>query len=162
MRQSVLYEKGEAIPERAMGYARNKAGDIVLADQGTCTATKGDGCIYTSVHDYLQWHQALNSGMAPALDQVYAPVPGHMNGYYGMGWFFAKRESGGYEMYHTGNTSGFSNLVIRIQEQEALIACFSNIADNPYLLSSLVDALQQFQELRIKSDMLRDLQLLTR
>ncbi|WP_299708155.1 serine hydrolase [uncultured Pontibacter sp.] len=164
MRQSMLYERGKAIPTRALGYARNMAGELVLSDQGTCTATKGDGCIYTSVRDYLQWHKALSSmaGMAPALDQVYTPLAGYPNGFYGMGWFFSKRRSGGLEMYHTGNTSGFSNLVIRIPEHDALIACFSNIADNPHLLTSFLDVLDQFPMLRLESGLVRDLLALTR
>ncbi|PVY37377.1 serine hydrolase domain-containing protein [Pontibacter virosus] len=164
MNHTMLYEKGKPIPERAMGYARNGAGEIVLADQGTCTATKGDGCIYTSVREYHRWHQALSqqAGMAPALEQVYAPIPGYTNGFYGMGWFFSRRKSGGLEMYHTGNTSGFSNLVIRIPENDMLIACFSNIADNTHLLTSLLDVLGQFPVLRTESGLIRNLLQLTR
>ncbi|MBX0335305.1 beta-lactamase family protein [Pontibacter sp. HSC-14F20] len=164
MDHTMLFEKGEAIPNRAMGYARNEAGDIVLADQGTCTATQGDGCIYTSVRDYERWHRALNQqpGMAPALEQVYAPIPDYTNGFYGMGWFFSRRKSGGLEMYHTGNTSGFSNLVIRIPENDVLIAYFTNIADNPHLLTGFLDVLDQFSILYTASDLIRDLLKLTR
>ena len=162
MESTVLYEKDRPIPERAMGYARNEAGDSVLADQGTCTATKGDGCIYTSLRDYHRWHQSLSQGMAPAIEQVYTPLEGYQNGFYGMGWFFSKRNTGGLELYHTGNTSGFSNLVIRIPENEALIACFSNMADNPNLLAGLLDLLGQFPMLRVESVLVRDLLKLTR
>ncbi|GGG02504.1 serine hydrolase domain-containing protein [Pontibacter amylolyticus] len=164
MNHTMLYEKGKAIPERAMGYARKETGDIVLADQGTCTATKGDGCIYTSVRDYQRWHHALNKqpGMAPALEQVYTPIPGYSDGYYGMGWFFSRRSSGGLELYHTGNTSGFSNLVIRIPESDVLIACFSNLADNPFLLTSFLEELQRFPQLRTENRLVCDLLELTR
>lgn len=164
MAQTLLYQKGRAIPERSMGYARNAADELVLSDQGTCTATKGDGCIYTSVRDYLQWHKSLSSmtGMAPALELVYTPLADYPNSFYGMGWFFSKRRSGGLEMYHTGNTSGFSNIVIRIPEHNALIACFSNIADNPYLLTSFLDVLEQFPMLRVESGLVRGLMQLTR
>ncbi|MBF8965216.1 beta-lactamase family protein [Pontibacter sp. FD36] len=164
METSMLYQKGKAIPKRAMGYARNEKGEVVKADQGTCTATKGDGCIYTSVRDYLHWHQALGKqpDMAPALEQVYAPIGGHENGFYGMGWFFSRRSSGGLEMYHTGNTSGFSNLVIRIPENDVLIACFSNTADNPYLMTSFLDVLEHFPVLHTESELIRDLLQLTR
>jgi hypothetical protein len=146
-----------------MGYA-SRAGEIILADQGTCTATKGDGCLYTSVRNYHRWHEALSQqpGRAPALNQVYVPMEGYQNGFYGMGWFFSKRNSGGLEMYHTGNTSGFSNLVIRIPEHEVLIACFSNIADNPQLLTGFLDVLSEFSVLQTESCLIRDLQQLTR
>lgn len=164
MHHTRLYQKDTAIPERAMGYARNGAGEILPADQGTCTATKGDGCIYTSVRDYMQWHRVLGSqpGMAPILEQVYTPIEGYENGFYGMGWFYAQRSAGGLEMYHSGNTSGFSNLVIRIPEKDVLIACFSNIADNPHLLTGFLDVLEQFPQLRPESGLVRDLLKLTR
>lgn len=164
MHHTTLYQRGKAIPERSIGYARDKDGEVIPADQGTCTATKGDGCIYTSVRDYLQWHRALSSqaGMAPALEQVHAPIPGYTQGFYGMGWFFSRRQVGGLELYHTGNTSGFSNLVIRILEHEVLIACFSNIAENPCLLTSFLDVLSQFPVLRPESRLVRDLLQLTR
>ncbi len=164
MDDSMLYQKGKAIPKRAMGYARDEAGAIILADQSTCTATKGDGCIYTSVRDYLRWHQALRSkpGMTPALEQVCTSIEGYPEGYYGMGWFCARRSSGELEMYHTGNTSGFSNLVIRIPEKDVLITCFTNIADNPHLLTGFLEVLQEFPQLRPENRLVRDLLELTR
>ncbi|MDO6388565.1 serine hydrolase domain-containing protein [Pontibacter sp. BT731] len=164
MHHTKLYERNRSIPARAMGYARNGEDNIVLADQATCTATKGDGCIYTSVRDYLRWHQALSQqpGMVPALEQVCTPLEGYHNGFYGMGWFFSRRNSGGLEMYHTGNTSGFSNLVIRIPEHDVLIACLSNIADNPHLLTGFLDVLSQFHVLQTESGLIRNLLQLTR
>lgn len=166
MHHTTLYESGKPIPNRAMGYAKDLQGRIVFSDQGTCTATKGDGCIYTSVRDYLQWHKALGSssesGIAPALGEINFPLEGYVDGFYGMGWFFSGRRSGGLEMYHTGNTSGFSNLVIRIPEHDVLISCFSNIADNPLLLTGFLDVVQQFPLLRPESSLVRNLLQLTR
>lgn len=162
MRNSLLYDRYSAIHERALGYAKNEQAEFVPADQGTCTATKGDGCIYTSVRDYLRWHQALSAGMAPALKQVYAPIPGYAGGCYGMGWFFATRQGEGVEMFHSGNSSGFSHVAIRIPAHDALVACFTNRADNPHLCTGLVDVLSQFPELRVASGMLRNLPALTR
>jgi CubicO group peptidase (beta-lactamase class C family) len=162
MRHSRLYNRHGDIPERALGYAQNEAGEFVPADQGTCTATMGDGCIYTSVRDYLRWHRALHAGLVPALAQVYTPIPGYTGGCYGMGWFFAHRPGGGEEMFHTGNTSGFSNLVIRIPENKVLIAYFSNMANNPWLLTSFKDVCDKFEGLRTASRLVSDLLRLTR
>ncbi|MBD1395814.1 beta-lactamase family protein [Pontibacter sp. JH31] len=163
MHNTTLYEHGKLIPNRAMGYARNALGQIINSDQGICTATKGDGCIYTSVSDYLHGYRALNkAGRAPKLDDASFPLSGYPNGFYGMGWFFAKRRDGGLEMYHTGNTSGFSNLVIRIPDCEVLIAYFSNMADNPHLLTDFLDELHKFPLLRPESRLVRDLLKLTR
>ncbi|MDX5419329.1 MAG: beta-lactamase family protein [Hymenobacteraceae bacterium] len=163
MHATMLYENGKPIPNRAMGYAKDTHGQLVFSDQGTCTATKGDGCIYTSVRDYLQWHKALNTpGMAPVLNDVYFPLEGYPDGYYGMGWFCSRRRAGRLEMYHTGNTCGFSNLVIRIPESDVLIAYFSNTADNPHLLTGFLDELNKFPLLRPDSGLVRELQELTR
>ncbi|MHC2992846.1 beta-lactamase [Pontibacter sp. HJ8] len=166
MHHTTLYASGKAISNRALGYAKDQDGQIAFSDQGTCTATKGDGCIYTSVQDYLQWHQALGScsesGIAPVLGDVCFPLDGYAHGFYGMGWFFSGRSSGGMEMYHTGNTSGFSNLVIRIPEHDVLIACFSNLADNPHLLTGFLDTLQPFPLLRPETSLVRNLLQLTR
>ncbi|WP_299823542.1 serine hydrolase domain-containing protein [uncultured Pontibacter sp.] len=166
MANTVLYEAGKRIPNRAIGYARNAAGEVILSDQSACSATKGDGCIYTSVHDYLKWHEALLTNDAFKLDATLENISttiGNNPGWrYGMGWFYANRSNGSHEFYHTGSTCGFSNLVIRVPESQLLVACFSNIADNPYLLTSLIDVLQQYPETRLESDLVRQLLGLTR
>ncbi|WP_439882216.1 serine hydrolase domain-containing protein [Pontibacter sp. MBLB2868] len=166
MSGSRLYEAGLEIPERAMGYASDAAGETIFSDQSICTATKGDGCIYTSVQDYFKWHEALEQNSAfmieRVLQEVNATIPGSPGWHYGMGWFFARRKNGSFEMYHTGNTCGFSNLVIRIPENNSLVACLSNIADNPHLLTGLLDALQPYPKLRPESGLVRQLLNLTR
>ncbi|WP_157578762.1 serine hydrolase domain-containing protein [Pontibacter roseus] len=164
MQSSTLYTSGGPIAHRAMGYARDGQGGFMYSDQGTCTATRGDGCIYTSLQDYQKWHKALTQmqGITTALEQVAYPLQGYANGYYGMGWFCSERTSGGLELYHTGNTSGFSHLVIGIPEQEVLIAYFSNIADNPHLLTGFLDGLKRYPALCPESWLVRDLLHLTR
>ncbi len=162
MRHTRLYDRYGSIPARALGYAQNEIGEFVAADQGTCTATKGDGCIYSSVRDYLAWHKALNTNMAPDLRQVYAPIPGYTNSCYGMGWFFSPRPNGGIELFHSGNSSGFSHLVIRMPDRDVMMACFSNMADNPHLLTGLLATLGQYPELRPESELVHKLPELTR
>ncbi|MFD2247423.1 serine hydrolase domain-containing protein [Pontibacter ruber] len=166
MKNSILYKENLKIPERAMGYAYNAANAPYFSDQSTCSATKGDGCIYTSLQDYQLWHKALRQPglfeLQPLLDKVYFPIDKERNWFYGMGWFFSRRKNGSCEMYHTGNTCGFSNLVIRLPEQDKLIAYFSNIADNQHLLTDFLDVLSNFPEFSPKSDLVRQLGELTR
>ncbi len=166
MRETVLYQQSKPIAHRAMGYARKQNGEFLFSDQSPTSATGGDGGVYTSLGDYLRWHQALNlaGGFAlkPALDSVFYPVAQGTNYYYGMGWFFAKCPNGSYEMFHTGDTCGFSNLVIRIPERGVLVAYFSNIADNPYLLNDFLRVLERFPAIYPQTDLLKALPGLTR
>ncbi|MBC5992384.1 serine hydrolase domain-containing protein [Pontibacter cellulosilyticus] len=165
MSNTVLYEAGKPIPNRAIGYAVNAAGEMILSDQSVCSATKGDGCIYTSLRDYLKWHEALQQqgfNIEGALQSINTNIEGNPALYYGMGWFFTKRSNGSLEMYHSGNTCGFSNLVIRVPESQLLIACFSNIADNPHLLTNFINVLQQHPKTRLESDLICRLLHLTR
>ncbi|MCC9138617.1 serine hydrolase domain-containing protein [Pontibacter silvestris] len=165
MHASTLYKSSKQMLNRAMGYAREATEDYLFSDQSTCTATMGDGCVYTSLQDYQKWHQALTTPgpfhILPVLDNVSHPIETNNNWFYGMGWFCSKRADGSTEMYHSGNTSGFSNLVIRIPEKDVLIAYFSNIADNTHLFSEFLDVLQQFPVLRLESELVRRLPQLT-
>ncbi|MCC9168391.1 serine hydrolase domain-containing protein [Pontibacter harenae] len=164
MQSTSLYQKYKQITNRSMGYASGEAG-FRFADQGTCTATMGDGCIYTSLQDYQKWHQALlipgPFHVLPLLNKVYHTIEENNNWFYGMGWFFSKRADGTNEMYQSGNTSGFSNLVIRIPENDVLVAYFSNIADNMHLYDEFLDVLQQYPTLRLESELVRELPRLT-
>ncbi len=163
---STMQEKDKPIPHRAMGYARNEHGEVVFSDQSTTSATKGDGCVYTSLADYLRWHQALiqpgKFAIEPAFSSVYFPLDNHRDHFYGMGWFFAKRKNGSYEMFHTGNTCGFSNLVIRIPEKKLLVVYFSNTADNDQPIADVLRVLQRFPQLRPETDLLWSVHGLTR
>ena len=59
MTNTRIYQQGEAILNRAMGFARNEKKEIVPSDQSITSATKGDGCVYTSINDYQKWASAL-------------------------------------------------------------------------------------------------------
>jgi CubicO group peptidase (beta-lactamase class C family) len=166
MKGSLLYQPDAVIPDRAMGYATNATGAPYFSDQSSCSATMGDGCIYTSLQDYQRWHEALCQPgpfqLQPLLDKVYFPIDEKQNWYYGMGWFFSVRKDGTKEMYHTGNTCGFSNLVIRLPEQDVLIAYFSNIAGNRHLLTGFLDTLRNLPIFSPESGLLRQMGNLTR
>ena len=66
MQTTTLYHKSRQLTNRAMGYARGEAEAYRFSDQGTCTATMGDGCVYTSLQDYQKWHQALHTQIGRA------------------------------------------------------------------------------------------------
>ena len=138
MKNTFVYDAAKLQTNRAMGYKRSKNGEIVFSDQSITSATKGDGCVYTSLTDYQKWHKALLKNkfvdLEKTLSSIFHPIENQINKEYGLGWFFSKRADGGLEMSHTGSTCGFANIVVRIPKEKLLIVYFSNIANNskPY------------------------------
>ncbi|GAB3923541.1 serine hydrolase domain-containing protein [Larkinella terrae] len=134
MNQTTLYEPKRTIPNRAMGYARDKNGKIRFSDQSITSGTKGDGCVYISLTDYKKWNDALTTNklvnLPEALKRVFYPIEGQSNGFYGLGWFFTRTNGEAQTFFHSGSTCGFSNCVVRIPEKKTLIVLFSNLADN--------------------------------
>lgn len=138
MSNSRIYEAGLEIPHRALGYIPGKDGfsgknGFILNDQSITSATKGDGGVYTSLADYLKWHEALSEGklLSPALMQEVfsAQVPVNNGVGYGYGWFSGKETDGSQCIFHSGETSGFLNMVYRNHSKKLLIALFSNRND---------------------------------
>lgn len=145
MNNSTIYEAGRPMPNRAMGYARNKEGKLVFSDQSITSATKGDGCVYTSLEDYAKWYQAIIDNKLINIDEelkkINHQIESTKNINYGLGWF------NGYgaksvELYHTGSTCGFSNAVNIVPGKQFLFICFSNIADNHAIEKPIRDLLR--------------------
>lgn len=148
MKSTFLYNPAHPDPSRAMGYSTTSAGVIVNSDQSTTSATLGDGCVYTSLTDYLKWFQALRSGSLVnpfgRLAEVAKLIPGARGYSYGLGWFgYQAHEGAPLELTHTGSTCGFSNVVIAVPEKDLLIACFSNRAGNHAAFENFVSSLQK-------------------
>jgi CubicO group peptidase (beta-lactamase class C family) len=131
MNQSVVYEVGKRMANRAMGY-RQKENTFVFSDQSVTSATKGDGGVYTSLTDYKKWSDALRNGtlldLKSALTQAKQTIRAKPGSYYGVGWFF--REPTEPVMFHSGSTCGFNNFVVNMPSKKFLMAYFSNKADN--------------------------------
>jgi CubicO group peptidase (beta-lactamase class C family) len=145
MSNSTIYEAKRHSPHRAMGYARNKDGKLIFSDQSITSATKGDGCVYTSLEDYAKWYQALLNNKLINFDEelkkINHSIEGIKNINYGLGWFNGYGEQG-IELYHTGSTCGFSNLVNIVPGKQFLFVCFSNIADNHAIEKPIRDLLK--------------------
>lgn len=134
MNNTRIYEEGTFIPNRAMGFALNKKNEIIPSDQSITSATKGDGCVYTSLNDYQKWTSALISSklinIRNQLKRINHAIEGTVNIDYGFGWFNATDAKHRLVLYHTGSTCGFSNVVKIIPKNKFCIVFFSNIADN--------------------------------
>ncbi len=143
-----LYAKNVQIPNRAMGYARNEKGEIVLSDQSITSATKGDGCIYTSLNDYKKWVNALQKNQIVNLEAQLKKINFQINttsqSHYGLGWFNYLNSKKQLELYHTGSTCGFSNTVSLIPKNNYLFLFFSNIANNHAIEKEINDLMKQY------------------
>lgn len=131
MDRTALYETAKAHPDRALGYARDGAGRIQPSDQSLTSATRGDGCVYTCLDDYLAWAEALRRNrllnLPKWLDKIASPVKKGTEVRYGLGWFFSEKTP--LELSHTGSTCGFSNGVWLVPERNLAVVYFSNLAD---------------------------------
>lgn len=127
MNHSLLYEhhRGPQVPDRAYGYS-DINGKWTRTDQDVTSATRGDGGVYTSIDDMAKWDAALYTDKlltAKSRHQMFsAQSPGDdpdVN--YGFGW----RLSGNTE-WHSGESIGFRNVIIRWPQQHLTVVILSN------------------------------------
>ncbi len=131
MKTSILYNSDQtSIENRALGYIKpfNKQ-NYELSDQSSTSATRGDGGIYMSLNDYLQWyrhyHPLLLTSTFPIDDKTTSS-----RYYYSFGWFLS--DSSGQIRLHTGNSCGFTHQVFRIdnKQRKILVLYLTNIGNN--------------------------------
>lgn len=143
-----IYAENIQIPNRAMGYAKNKKGEIEFKDQSITSATKGDGCVYTSLNDYKKWVNALQKNQLVNLDSQLKKINFQINNtsnfQYGLGWFNYLNSKKQLELYHTGSTCGFSNTVSLIPKNDYLFLFFSNIAKNHKIEQEINDLMKKY------------------
>lgn len=164
MNRSQVFDNQHIIENRVYGFSKNKKDELISNDQSLKSATKGDGGVYMSLHDYFLWHRALMKNRLVNLESILEKQHNTLSdkkGFYGAGWFFNKNvtarheatEGSAVEMFHSGSTCGFSNIVIRVPKRGVLIAFFSNIADNHAVFKPIYDYLKKKKIL--KSDIWR-------
>jgi CubicO group peptidase (beta-lactamase class C family) len=130
MRYTLAYEAGGSVVEhRAYGFSPD-AGGFKRTDQSLTSSTLGDGGIYSSVTDLYQWDQALYTSKLVSLDMLQqAFTPGvlteHPDTRYGFGWFIGSYR-GLREMWHSGNSIGFTNRIARFPEKRFTVIILTN------------------------------------
>lgn len=118
---------GPAVPHRAWGYSEADGG-WTRTDQSPTSAVLGDGGIYSSIDDLAKWDAALyddrllsDATRALAFGR-HVEVPGESGvSHYGFGW-----RIGGGVQWHSGETIGFRNVLIRWPEQRVTVILLSN------------------------------------
>ena len=152
MQNSLVYNPEDEIKDRAYGY-HLKDKKFVFADQSITSATKGDGGVYTSANEYKLWNQAFIKSIEE--DSSFSDFFGkniiaiNKDCSYSMGKFVAIDQFGNKVYFHTGESTGFNNLVMSIPSKNINICLFTNRDDkkiNPFieeLLSALDIKLMQ-------------------
>lgn len=131
MEHSAIYRKDSLIFERAYGYHKEN-NQWKFADQSVTSATMGDGSVYTSLNEYRKWIQHLweqsfpDSNSNPLLP--HASVKKGLD--YGYGWFIARNDDGNTVYFHSGESTGFHNIVYHDPKRKLMIVLFSNSDDD--------------------------------
>jgi len=140
MINTLAYVRGKnKVPNRAFGYTKED-NRWSMTDQSPTSATLGDGGIYSSLADLLQWDEALlrhallsEEEMRPALTPVRVPSKGPTGpdgspADYGFGWFL-NGWKGHARMWHYGETIGFRTAIQRFTDDGLTVIILSNRAD---------------------------------
>ena len=135
-------DEGPPVTDRAFGYTR--VGDRwERTDQSTTSAVLGDGGIYSSITDLAKWDAAwyddrLLSAPSRALAvQASTATPEPDVAHYGFGWRLQGRMQ-----WHSGESIGFRNVLLRFPAQRLTIIVLSNRdAPEPYGLARQIAAL---------------------
>jgi CubicO group peptidase (beta-lactamase class C family) len=144
MTHTLAYQRGlSVVPDRAYGYSP-EGGGFKRTDQSLTSSVLGDGGIYSSVADLYQWDQALYTDKlvsAKTLRLAFTPGPAteHENTGYGFGWFIG-RYRGLREIWHSGNSIGFTTRIARFPEKKFTVIILTNrneagIAEFPHRIA---------------------------
>jgi CubicO group peptidase (beta-lactamase class C family) len=133
MQNTLAFEDGVSIvPMRAYGYSA--AGNSwARTDQSSTSAVLGDGGIYSSVDDLAKWDAALYDDRllrAESRKVAFAPATHTDNPSvdYGFGWRIT-----GETLWHSGETRGFRNVILRYPERKLTVIVLTNRNDpEPY------------------------------
>ena len=121
-------EGGPPVANRAYGYSEFE-GSWQRTDQGPTTAVLGDGGIYSSIADLARWDEAwedarLLSDASRRLATSAWSATDDPGTRYGLGW----RISGDCT-WHSGESLGFRNVLLRIPSRRLTVVMLSNRDD---------------------------------
>ena len=133
MRDTLAYVRGgPEVPHRAYGYSEIE-GRWTRTDQSMTSAVLGDGGIYSSIDDLAKWDAALyDDRLLNEASRRMASTPWTKTDdpavEYGFGWRIT-----GDSLWHSGETIGFRNVIVRYPKQRLTVILLSNRDDpEPY------------------------------
>lgn len=137
MQHTLVWNEHASISDEVTGYSFDSATNTFNqsgANEHIFFSTEGDGGIYTSVHDYMQWFAALQNDKifsksitAKARTTEYK-IDSAVKAGYGYGWFIDEQEKAT-KVYHSGDNGGFRTYSFTIPSENFLIVIFSNRND---------------------------------
>ena len=133
MKHTLAYEQGlSVVPNRAYGYSPDSSG-FKRTDQSLTSSVLGDGGIYSSVADLYQWDQALYTDKLISrklLKLAFTPATAaeRADTGYGFGWFIGQYR-GLREIWHSGNTIGFTTRIARFPNKHFTVIILTNRND---------------------------------
>jgi CubicO group peptidase (beta-lactamase class C family) len=135
MDHTLMYVRGgPEVENRAYGYSEEN-GSWTRTDQSVTSATRGDGGIYSSVDDMAKWDAALyddrllSDASRKLAFSPHVKVTGEpYEASYGYGWRIT-----GDTVWHSGESIGFRNVIVRWPKQHLTVILLSNRNDpEPY------------------------------
>ena len=136
MHDTLAYEEGiPSVPHRAFGYSFEH-GAWQRTDQSLTSAVLGDGGIYSSIADLAKWDAALYGTRpldAASLQLAFTPHTATDDAMvrYGFGWRIT-----GSSVWHSGETLGFRNVIVRWPRRHFTVIVLTNRNDpEPYTLA---------------------------
>ena len=129
MNHTVAFENGiSTVSNRAFGYTM-KDSAWTRKDQSTTSAVLGDGGIYSSIDDLVRWDAALyDSRLLNDASRKLAFSPqtptDKPDVSYGFGWRIT-----GETLWHSGETSGFRNVIVRYPARHLTVVILTNRDD---------------------------------
>jgi len=124
--------EGPPVPDRAYGYTPVD-GKWQRTDQSLTSAVLGDGGIYSSVDDLARWDAALYDDRLLGAASRELAFTAHTKTddpdvRYGFGWRIT-----GDTLWHSGESIGFRNVIVRYPKQRLTVVILSNRDDpEPY------------------------------
>ncbi|MFT3755436.1 MAG: serine hydrolase domain-containing protein [Pseudoxanthomonas sp.] len=146
MRDTLAYVVGgPEVPHRAWGYSE-KDGGWERTDQNAYSAVLGDGGIYSSIDDLARWDAALyddrllsDATRAQAFGKQVQVASEPEATWYGYGW---RVTEDGSRQWHSGESIGFRNTLVRWPGQRLTVILLSNRNDpTPYDTAVAIGAL---------------------
>jgi len=144
---TVAFEDGvSTVARRAYGHS-DVDGAWTRTDQSSTSAVLGDGGIYSSIDDLAKWDAALHDDrlLSDASRRLafsaHTPTGEADVDGYGYGWRIHD-SSHGRLLWHSGETIGFRNVILRWPDQRLTVVLLSNRNDpEPYALARRIAGL---------------------
>lgn len=143
LQHTTIYEPGKKIMNSARGF-KIMDQKALSADQNITSATQGDGGVYTSPIEYARWIDRLFSQRFIQNYDTLLFGPNKVSVkegiFYNMGWFLGKEQDGTRCVFHSGESTGFRNIVYYNINKCALKILFSNVEGKENELAALFES----------------------